>query len=69
MSLRVADAAAFDLAHLCGVGRCLLPAREVLRAVLQAAVRSRHPPPALPAGCALTGCDLAKGWHGGMSFC
>jgi hypothetical protein len=34
MSVRVADAAAFDLAHLRGVGRCLLAAREVLRAIL-----------------------------------
>jgi hypothetical protein len=44
MSVRVADAAALDLAHLRGVYRRFLPGREVSRAVLQAAVRpgTRH---------------------------
>src|SRR6516165_732720 len=69
MSMRVADAAAFDLAHLRGVYRRFLPACEVLRAILQAAVRPRHSPPALPSDRPLACSDSAKRRHVVTSFC
>jgi hypothetical protein len=69
MSVRIADAAAFDLAHLSSVGGRKLAGREVSRAVLRAAIRPRHAIAALPARCPVTGCDLAKRRHGAISGC
>src|SRR5262245_38353219 len=69
MSVRIADTAGFDLAHLRGVHRRCLPSREILRAILQTAVRSRHAPPALPSDGSSTCCDLTERSHVGISGC
>jgi len=58
-----------SISRICAacVAACLRLAKFCAR-VLQTAVRSRHAPPTLPAGCAPTGCNLTKRRHGGISF-